>query len=276
VIKKTAAILVLFMMIIIPSHCYSASDKGRPSGGTTKEYGLGELKLSVSAESEDGHYTMRFSKGKEVIFSGECAFKTQEPKTVANTPLPNCSTFVAYCFSGGAHCCTTLFIATRCGSGISLDMVDMAHSDRRAKFVDVDETPRKALRIFDWQFAYYSPEDSQIQLSFASSPAMARLLVFDNGHWRPDRIGEFSGFYSRLFRQTMHEAGIRARKNEPESAAATAFKAAYYSIMSGGSSEQATEVLNQLLPAQWKPESSRIVGDIRHAASEFNPVEEIP
>jgi hypothetical protein len=275
VIQKTAAIFVMFMMIIIPPNCSFASDKERHSGRGMKEFKLGELKLSVSEESEDGHYLMRFSKGKEVIYSGECAFKTQEPKTVANTPLPDCSTLVAYCFSGGAHCCTTLYIATQCGKAISLDMVDMAHSDMRVKFVEGDETPQKALKIFDWQFAYYAPEDSQIQLSFASSPAMTRLLVFDNGHWRPDRLGEFSGFYSRLFRQTVHEAGIRARKYEPESVAATAFKAAYYSIMSGESSEQAAEVLNRLLPAQWKPESHSIVKDINRAALEFNPVEEI-
>jgi len=44
-------------------------------------------------------------------------------------------------------------------------------------FIDADGTSRKVLKVYDWQFAYYAPEDSQIQLSFANSPAMTRLLV---------------------------------------------------------------------------------------------------
>jgi hypothetical protein len=275
VIEKTLAIFVLLMMTIVPLHCSFASDKERCSGGGMKEFRLGELKLCINDESEDGNYLLRFSVDKEVIFTGECAFKTQEPKIVQNAPLPNCSSLLAYCFSGGAHCCTTLFIATECGHKISLDAADLAHSDGRVNFIEADGAPRKVLRIFDWQFAYYAPEDSQIQLSFASSPAMARLLVFDDGHWRPDKIGEFSRFYSHLSRQAMHEAGAGDSRKEPESAASVAIKAAYYSIMSGEPSERTTEVLNQLLPMQWRPESPKVVGDIRRAASEFNPVEKI-
>jgi hypothetical protein len=102
---------------------------------------------------------------------------------------------------------------------------------------------------------------------------MARLLVFDDEHWRPDRIGEFSRFYSSLLNQTLHESG--ASSKEPDSAASEAIKAAYYSIMSGESSERAVEILNQLLPMQWKAESTKIVSDIRRAVSQFNPVEQV-
>lgn len=272
-IEKTLAIFVLFMMTVVPLHFSFASDKESCSGGGMKEFSLGELKLCINDEPGNGDYTLRFSTDKELIFKGECAFKTQEPKIVRNTPLPNCSSLLAYCFSGGAHCCTTLFIATECGHKISLDMADMAHSDGRVNFIEADGAPGKVLRIFDWQFAYYAPEDSQIQLSFANSPAMARLLVFDDGHWRPDRIGEFSRFYSRLSLQAIHEAG--ALTKEPESAASVALKAAYYSIMSGEPSERATEILSQLLPEQWRLESPKVVSDLRRAATEFNPVENI-
>ena len=100
--------------------------------------------------------------------------------------------------------------------GVSLDMVDLAHTNGKVKFTDADGAQGKVIKVHDWQFAYYGPEDSQIQLSFADSPAMTRLLVFDNGHWRPDRIGEFSRFYSRLLRETMHKARVNARKGDPE------------------------------------------------------------
>ncbi len=274
-IEKTVAIFILFMMIIIPLHLSFAEDNGRYSGKGVKELRLGNLDLCISGQSANGEYRVRFSKDKEVILTAECAFKTQGPKTVPNAPLPNCSTLLAYCFSGGAHCCTTLFVATECDHRMALDMVDLAHSYNAVKFIEADGTARKMLKISDWQFAYYAPEDSQIQLSFASSPSMTRLLVFDNGHWRTDRIGEFSRFYLRLFRQTMHKARIGARKNAPELAASVAIKAAYYKIMSGEPDEQATEVLNQLLPVQWRLESEKVVSDIHRFASQFDPVEEI-
>ena len=133
----------------------------------------------------------------------------------------------------------------------------------------------KMIKVHDWQFAYYESEDSQIQLSFADSPAMIRLLVFDNGHWRPDRIGEFSQFYSRLLRQTMNEARVSGRKGDTELTASLAIKAAYYSLMSGKPVEKAAEVLSRLFPVKWRPESGKIIQDIHHAASEFNPVEVI-
>lgn len=272
-IYKTVAVFVLFMMIVVNPFCSFASDKKRCSGAGVKEFRLGELKLCINEESEDGNYLLQFSNDKEVIFEGECAFKTTEPKIVRNAPLPNCKSLLAYCFSGGAHCCTSLFIATECGRRTSLAVADLAHGDEKVNFIEADGSSRKVLKIFDWQFAYYAPEDSRIQLSFASSPAMARLLVFDDERWRPDGIGEFSRFYSRLFRQTMQEADGSSK--EPESAASVAIKAAYYCIMSGQPSERATEVLEKLLPEQWKSESPKVVSDILRAISEFNPVETI-
>ncbi len=262
-------------MTLIPLRSSFAVDKVRNSGKGAQDFRLGDLDLRITESSGDGGCLMRFSIDKELLFTGECAFKTLAPKTIPDAPRPNCRTLLAYCFSGGAHCCTTLFIATQSGRTTSLDMVDLAHTDTSAKFIEPDGTSRKALKISDWQFAYYSPEDSEIQLSFADSPSMTRLLVFESGHWRPDRIGEFSRFYMALFRQVTREASVKALKNEPESAAGTAIKAAYYNLMSGESTEQTTEVLNKLLPEQWKQDSAKIVSDVHNAVSEFNPVEAI-
>ena len=182
---------------------------------------------------------------------------------------------LAYCFSGGAHCCTTLFIATECGPRISLDMVDLGHTDGKVKLTEADGVPGKMIKVHDWQFAYYGPEDSQIQLSFVDSPAMTRLLVFDNGHWRADRVGEFSRFYSRLLREAIHEARSSARRRDPELTTSLAMKAAYYSLMSGKPIEKAAEVLNRLFPTKWRPEAEKIIQDVHRAVSEFNPVEVI-
>jgi len=275
VIEKLAAIFALFAISIIPLHSALAKDKEHGCGQGTRQFRLGELTLCITESSANSGYLLKFSKGDEELFVGECFFKAREPVTVQNTPLHNCRVFLAYCFSGGAHCCTTLFIATECGPGTSLDMVDLGDTDRKVKLTQADGVPGKVIRVYDWQFAYYGPEDSQIQLSFVNSPAMIRLLVFDNGHWRVDRVGEFSRFYSRLIREAVHEARGSAQRREPELTTSLAMKAAYYSLMSGKPIEEAVEVLNQLFPTRWRPEAGKIIQDIYRAASEFDPVEVI-
>ena len=270
-LEKLVTIFVLFVMTLFPLRPSCAANKDSGAGRVTRQFTLGDLTLCITEASPEGDYSLQFSTGEQVLITGECAFKTHEPETFQNMPLPNCRTLMTYCFSGGAHCCTTLFIATECGAGRSLDMVDLAHTNGKVRLADADGAQGKMIKVHDWQFAYYGTEDSQIQLSFADSPAMTRLLVFDNGHWRPDRIGEFSRFYSRLLRQTMHEA----RKGDLDLTASLAIKAAYYSLMSGKPVEKAVEVLSQLSPMQWKPQSGKIIQDIQRAVIEFNPVEVI-
>ncbi len=274
-IEKLVAIFALFAITIIPLHCALAEEKEHGCGEGTRQFRLGELTLCITEPSANGGYLLKFSKGGEELFAGECTFKTHAPVTVANTPLPNCLMLLAYCFSGGAHCCTTLFIATKCGLRTSLDMVDLGHSDGKVKFTQPEGVPGKVISVHDWQFAYYGPEDSQIQLSFVDSPAMTRLLVFDNGHWRADRVGEFSRFYSRLLHEAVHEARSSARRREPEFATSLAMKAAYYCLMSGKPIEEGAEVLNRLFPTRWKSEAGKIIQDIYRAVSEFDPVEAI-
>jgi ribosomal protein S18 len=275
VIEKLVAIFALFALTIVPLHSALAQEKEHGCGEGTTRFRLGELTLCITEPSPEEGYLIKFLKGDEELFAGQCAFKTNEPASVPYTPLPDCSTLLAYCFSGGAHCCTTLFIATRCGPRVSLDMADLADADRKVKFTRPDGVRGKAMIVHDWRFAYYEPEDSQIQFSFADSPAMVRLLVYDNGRWRPDRVGECSRFYSRLLHKAIREARRSARKREPELTTALAMKAAYYSLMSGKPIEEAFEVLNRLFPDMWRHEAGKISRDIYRAVSEFNPVEAI-
>lgn len=273
-ITKLIAVLVIYATTFIPSSAAVAGEGGHYRG-ETMEFRLGKLVLSATQSSEDSGYFLRFSKGREELFYCDCAFKTNEPRTIRHAPLEDCRTLLAYCFSGGAHCCTTLFIATECGSGESLDMADLGHSAAKVECIRSGETPGRVLKVQDWQLAYYGPENSEFQLSFACSPAMTRLLVFDNGHWRADRAGEFSRFYSGLLRQAEKRALHSARIHQTELAASLSIKAAYYVLMSGRPVEDAVQVLNRLFPKKWKFETAKIAQDISRAASEFNPVETI-
>lgn len=170
----------------------------------------------------------------------------------------------------------SLIIASNCDSKENLSVVDLAHSDREVKFIAVGSRGEKALKATDWQFAYYCPEDSDLLLSFADSPGMTRLLVFTDGNWRTDRVGEYGDFYNRLYREAAHTAKIAARKGkDPEVIAGGAIKAVYYGVMSGKPVEWATSELALLLPPSWRHHSVKIIEDIRRAALEFNPVEKI-
>jgi hypothetical protein len=255
--------------------CSSAVSFARePAGGRTgeKKFLLGDIEFSES-QTGNKEYSLQVLKGGRQVLSQECAFRVHAPQVFAGIPLPQCRSLVAYCFSGGAHCCMTIIIATSCSSQKTITSIDLAHSNSGVKFVDAGENGAMNLKVADWQFAYYGVDDSDLQLSFADSPAMTRLLVFDGGKWRADRIGEFSRFYSRLFRQAAREAEVASRKNNPEPVAGRAIRAAYYRLMSGKPAEEATESLNRLLPSSWKPESAKIIDDIKRAAFEFNPVE---
>jgi len=170
----------------------------------------------------------------------------------------------------------TLIIATSCNSQRDLATVDLAHSADEVKFINADGRADKEMQVIDWQLAYYSPANSDLQLSFADSPGMDRLIVFDGGRWRVDHIGEFSRYYEARFDKS-REAALRAagKKNREDRVAPWAIQAAYYSLMSGKSVEQAREVLVSLLPPSWQPESAAVIEDIRRAVVEYDPVEQI-
>ncbi|MCE5333615.1 MAG: hypothetical protein LLG06_03405 [Desulfobacteraceae bacterium] len=234
----------------------------------------GELLLTATEGPGNGEYVLRFTKGENLIFKGECAFKVRGPKILTDTPRPSCRSLLAYCYSGGAHCCMTLLIATDCGETTSLNAVDLAHGDLEASLVNLSGTSRQ-IKVLDWQFAYYGPDGADVQLSFADSPGMTRLLVYDNGRWRADRLGEFGSFYSGLLRESMRSFKALRRKPDPERVAGKAIKTAYYSLMSGKSPEETAAILNRLLLDAWKPESERILKDIVAAVAAFDPVEVI-
>jgi len=272
--------LVFFLLLILSSYgICSAGVRGRGLPAEKKIL-FEDLELTISKNpSQDflgGEYNLAFSRQGKIVYSEECAFHLHEPQIISGIPGPNCRSLLAYCFSGGAHCCTSLIIATSCGSEKGLDLIDLAHSDSEVKFFNPGTDEARAIRVTDWQFAYYVVEGTGLQLSFADSPGMTRLLVFEAGKWRPDARGEFSRFYEPLFTEARQSALAASRKRQaPELAAARAIKAAYYFLMSGKPAEEASDELKKLLPPSWAQETDKISADIRRTIREFNPVEKI-
>lgn len=241
-----------------------------------KEIKFDDLRILTEEGSEGWDYSLKFMKDDSILLSEECAFEVNKPGTVEGFPRPDCRSAFFYCFSGGAHCCMSLTLATHCGPLHFLDLIDLAHSDARVRFVDADQNGTQEIKIVDWQFAYYGPEGSDNQLAFADSPPLTRLLVFGKDGWRVDHIGEFENFYTGLYKASQREIRTHNRKKgENERSAGLAIRTAYYCLMSGKSPGEAREVLDRFLPQSWKQESGKILDDIKRAAADFNPAESI-
>ncbi len=248
----------------------------KPQGSRTGPVAFGDIQLSAGKPSGDGSYLLEFSRKGEIVFRGECAFKIHDSSIVKGVPYAHCRSLISYCFSGGAHCCLTAIVATDCDSSTCLNTIDLGHSDQELILIDENSETGKKIKVTDWQFAYYSLEDSDFLLSFADSPGLTRLLLFDKGRWRVDQVGEFSQFYSRLLQESLDAFRKAARRRaDQEEISAIAIRAAYYAVMSGAAPEEAAEILRKLLPAQWVSVAPRIIADIRRAVTEFNPVEKI-
>jgi len=267
-------LILFFLIFCFLPHGFARGQAARLAG--EKTFRFSDLHVAISAIPGNDSYLLEFSRQGRSIFTGECAFRVREPRVVSDFPAQNCRSLLTYCFSGGAHCCMSLIVASECGSGQTLNVIDLAHSDGEAKFVETGVKGVKALKVIDWQFAYYAVEDTELELSFADSPGMTRLLVFEEGKWRTDRIGEFSGYYAGMLKEAGQAAQwAAAKRSDPEIVAGKAIKAAYYGIISGRSSEETEKELRQFLPHSWKEYSGRIVRDIRRAVVEFNPVQAI-
>ncbi|MGC8492685.1 MAG: hypothetical protein ACP5SH_13200 [Syntrophobacteraceae bacterium] len=269
-IAKFPAILVLLVMVGSPFCTAMAKNAGPSCAEKSSQYNLGRLLLTQT--SVRGDYFLKFFLDGKKLAQADCAFKTHGPGTVASIPFPGCHTLLAYCYSGGAHCCTTLFIATDCGPVSSLDRANLENDNEEVKFVRAGDGLRREIKVHDWQFAYYGSPDMKIQFSFADSPAMVRLLVFSDGHWRVDRPGEFKSFYSRLLHEAGGKASTATKAGKKALASCLAMQAAYYDLMTGASAGEAGQVLKNLLPVGLRSETAEVMRDIRRAVSRFDPV----
>lgn len=270
VVQKLIFILAVTILPMFLTVCSAPAE----TDARTRQIRFGDLQLTTVEGPGNGDYSLKFTKNEVLIFKGECAFKVHKPRIVPDLPRKDCRSLLAYCFSGGAHCCMTLLIATECGTTTSLALVDLAHSAGEVKLADTGQ-PSKQIKVVDWQFAYYTPEGSDVQLSFADSPSMTRVLVFENGRWRIDRLGEFNHYYAGLLRQSLRSFKTAMKRPDPEAVAGNAIKTTYYGIMSGQSPEEASAVLHRLLPDAWKPQTNKIFQDILAAIAAFDPVEVI-
>lgn len=226
-------------------------------------------------DSKNG-YNFQLLSVNQPIYHNDSYYS--EPKTyfINNMPLKNCQSALTHLFSGGAHCCTTSILVTKCDQEEHVFSIELAHTEQdRIKFLDFDKSGARQISIYDWAFAYYDI-DQEHSLSFASSPAFRRLLVFDGKKFRPDHPGEFVHFYDKLAQETENElVRVRGTSNSDFEKVALAITNTYYSLMIGRKDSESEKILYKDLPYSWQPVRSRVFADVKKAVLDFNPIKTI-
>lgn len=106
----------------------------------------------------------------------EWRFAIESPFVYQNATGNGRPNIVLHDWSGGAHCCFTMYIYEMEGTTLRLiGKVDGAHG--KPGFEDVDGNGRMEVVLHDWTFAYW-------WASFADSPAVEVILRFEDGAYR--------------------------------------------------------------------------------------------
>ncbi|MGV8075476.1 MAG: hypothetical protein AB2L11_13090 [Syntrophobacteraceae bacterium] len=250
---------------------------------SSKVYSLGHFRLTfektVKLWLRNHIYKVEFSRSGEKLFEAQSCLSVPEVKFMHSVPSKGCRSMLTMLFSGGAHCCFTAILCSVCGpeeTAVVLDLLDGSE----LKLSDVDGDGTKEISFPDMQFGYYDPEIANLDLPFATSPEMYRLLVFDKNRWRPDKPGEFKKHYSELMLRSKSKAEMelsskgRQHKepSEDENAAAFAIEAAYYALMAGEEESSSRELLQNLLPSRWQQAREKVLSDIKEKVQELNPI----
>jgi len=126
-------------------------------------------------------------------------------------------------WSGGAHCCFTLYIYALGNRPYLIQKVDQGHSDG-VRFVHLSPDPVPEIIINDWTFAYW-------KISFAKSPAPEVILKYNGQHW---------AFSPDLMRKPLPSTKSLSKIRK---SIAASFKLARYSASDGDTSDTGAPVV---------------------------------
>ena len=182
-----------------------------------------------------------------------------------NTPRRGCRSIVANSYSGGAHCCFTVIVATSCGSRDYLFKLFHGHGDDIAVLKETDDHGKMMLRLFDQRFAYYDADANHF-LSFADSPVgIRRYATWTPQGWRFAAAGELKNIYTKLMNKELHAPGEASYRK-----VATAITVTYYALMSGMEDAKAKKLLASHLPQEWASMTDTVFTHIQLSIAQFN------
>lgn len=223
---------------------------------------VGPYSLSF-AKMDHGQHNATFWKDGQPLHSVEHSFSDPVCRVRRDFPTPGATTALFTAYSGGAHCCTILYLLTKTGQGARFQAAETLHSSPRA----TTASGRGVIAFSDNRFAYYSP-GGDLFLSFAQSPAPMRFLVLDQGGWRIDKPGELAARY----RAALAELRRKSAKAEDDGAVSAGIAMAYLHLMAGGSGAEARSLLETRLAGPWRQHADRILEDVARQVLAYTPL----
>jgi len=260
-----------------------------PAQKSISDHSFGAFRFNFSNFKEDElgkYYDFQLYEADNSVFSQDDNtlqpdIDKPEVNILQDIPYPTCQSATAFLFSGGAHCCTTVVLATNCDRHGKAFSIELEHSDSdEFKALDLNKDGIHQISVIDWAFAYYEI-NQELRLCFASSPSFKRLLIFEGGKWSPDPPGKFPHYYEALMQEAEGELK-KARELKDDEAlkddddrVALAISKTYYALMAGRSDAESEAILKSGLPRTWRSNVKRVFGDVKRAVLSFNPVKSL-
>ncbi len=260
-------------LIALIFFCHALYKPATAAQESPKSYKFQNFEVATEPDLKDQNtFLVRVLMDGRQVYAGESSLNPPKVRELNATPSPDCRTVLVELFSGGAHCCFTDLVLTTCPKGRTAAEIDLSNGPG-VKFRDTTRSGTMQIVLNDWSFSYYSFND-RVRLSFASSPAMKRLLVFEANGWRPDTPGQFPAFYKNRVTEAYRDFR-KSPKSDTESKASRVIAGAYYEFMRTGNEKEALSILRKNFPRPWQPFSDRVLSDIKKAALDFNPIKPI-
>ncbi len=245
--------LVCFVMLSVLCSCGIALAAGNTADFQTLT--TGPFTMNIAPKEESAWSITMYHEDTEILQAESYMLHPGAEASVrSNFPKKGCTSLLVPAYSGGAHCCMDLYVATHCGSEALLSAVGLGHSEK-AKYLDVDEDGVTEILIQDWALAYYGPQGADFSLAFVESLPTPRVVAFGPKGWAMDTPGQFRVYY------TMLRKSLEVEITDPYAAAAMAWMG--MAIMEGLPKAEQAAGFNKRLPAEWKPYASAVMKDVR-------------
>lgn len=251
-----------------------ADEEQEPGLAAGAETNFGKFAIEVGAAPEvEGFKRVGLKHDGKLLRQDEDPYRVVTPgDELRDFPLPGCESMTLELFTGGANCCFGYYILTACPDEDAAAFSTPADGGLGEAVTVAGEV--KGFAMSDPAFMYYAPQSREsgapvLSLNRVESPRPTRYVIFADGAWRADKLGEFAPAYQTL-------AAEAKADGQGGKTAGRAIALAYYAHMAGADAAEVKTVLKAELPTEFADLSDTIFDDVVKAAAEFKPFERLP
>lgn len=221
------------------------------SGDTARVYDL-TITKGLGEDFDEGQTVY------SVVYAGKEVATGYTADIMESFPKAGMTTVLITSFSGGATgCCYEYSFFTINLADNSVLLTTLEAGGRRGMHDDGFFEADGRIRFGHWDFDGYSLTKNGVSMSIchATAPWLDRFLVFENGQWRADRVGEFPEYYKSQLSRPAAKTGDRP---DP---ATLALETAYYSLMAQISPQETVDAVAKVLGSKKAVLAKGVVAD---------------